>query len=62
MNKKPGFRTSEFWLTSAATLVGILIASGAFADTSSVGKGFALVASALAAAGYSYSRALVKGG
>jgi hypothetical protein len=56
-----GYKTSEFWLTTAATLIGILIASGAFADTSAVGKGVALIASALAAAGYSYSRALVKG-
>jgi drug/metabolite transporter (DMT)-like permease len=56
-----GYRTSEFWLASAATVVGMLIASGAIADSSPVGKGIALIASALAAAGYSYSRALVKG-
>jgi hypothetical protein len=56
-----GYKTSEFWLTAAATLVGMLIASGAFADAGAAGKGLALIASALAAAGYSYSRALVKG-
>jgi hypothetical protein len=58
---KPGFKTSEFWLTTLATVVGLLVASGAFVDTSALGKGLALVASALAAAGYSYSRALAKG-
>jgi hypothetical protein len=58
---KPGYKTSEFWLTAAATVVGMLIASGAFADSSAIGKAVALIASALAAAGYSYSRALAKG-
>lgn len=57
---KPGYRTTEFWLTLLATIVGMLTASGAFADAGPVGKGLALVASALAAAGYSYSRAQVK--
>jgi hypothetical protein len=61
MNMSKGYKTSEFWLASVATLVGLLIASGAFADTGAVGKGLALIGSALAAAGYSYSRALVKG-
>ena len=57
---KSGFKTSEFWLTAAATLVGLLIASGAVTDASAIGKAIAFVASALAAAGYSYGRALVK--
>lgn len=58
---KPGYKTTEFWLSTAATIIGILIASGAVADSSAVGKAVALIASALAAAGYSYSRALAKG-
>jgi hypothetical protein len=58
---RPGYKTSEFWLTGAAVLVGMLTASGAFADAGAVGKGLALIASALAAAGYSYGRSLVKG-
>lgn len=57
---KPGYKTTEFWLTLLATIVGMLTASGAFADAGSVAKGLALVGSALAAAGYSYSRAQVK--
>jgi hypothetical protein len=61
MATKPGYKTTEFWLTFAATLVGLLISSGLIAETSAVGKTVALAASALAAAGYSYSRALTKG-
>jgi len=60
MAVKAGYKTSEFWLTTAATLVGLLIASGLVAETSAVGKAVALVASALAAAGYSYGRSLLK--
>jgi hypothetical protein len=57
---KPGYKTSEFWLTTIAILVGTLIASGAFADTTALGRALAFIASALTAAGYSYSRGLVK--
>jgi len=61
MAAKPGFKTSEFWLTAAATIVGLLVASGAFADAGPIGKALALLASALATAGYSYGRSLAKG-
>ncbi|HHM12823.1 MAG TPA: hypothetical protein ENJ16_04665 [Planctomycetaceae bacterium] len=57
---KPGFKSSEFWMAAAASVVGILIASGAFADTSSVGRILGLVAAALASMGYSWSRGKVK--
>ena len=57
---KPGFKSSEFWMAAAASVVGILIASGAFADTSSMGKILGLAAAALASVGYSWSRGKVK--
>lgn len=57
---KPGFKTSEFWLTTAAMIVGSLIASGAIGETTQLGRAIAFIASALAAAGYSWSRGTVK--
>ena len=57
---KPGYKTTEFWLSAAAALVGLLIASGAFEETSTVGKVIALAASSLAALGYSVSRGIAK--
>lgn len=59
---KPGYKTTEFWLTLAAVLVGLLMASGVIGDGSALGKGLAFIASALASAGYSYARGIVKAG
>ena len=60
--KKPGLNTSEFWLTAACTLCGLLYASGAVAveGSDATSKAVALIASVLAAMGYSVSRAKVK--
>lgn len=57
---KPGWKTSEFWLTAAASVVGLALASGAFPDESGVGKVLGVVAMALASAGYSVSRGAAK--
>ncbi len=57
---KPGYATTEFWLTLAAMLIGTLVTSGAFADTSTIGKIIAFAATALASIGYSMSRAITK--
>ncbi len=57
---KPGYKTTEFWLSVAAMVIGALIASGVFGDASMAGKVLAWAASALAALGYSVSRGLVK--
>jgi len=61
--EKPGFKTTEFWLTAACTVCGLLYASGVISvegsDTTS--KAVALIASVLATMGYSVSRAKVKG-
>lgn len=59
---KSGFRTTEFWLSSAATLLGLLLASGVFdGDTESVAaKIVGGAVSILAALGYTASRTKVK--
>lgn len=60
--KKSGWKTTEFWLASVATLVGILYASGVVSPDGASGleKGVAFVAAALASLGYSHSRGKVK--
>ena len=57
---KPGYKTTEFWLSLAAAIVGALLASGAFEDGSAVARLLGVVASALAAIGYAASRGFVK--
>ena len=57
---KKGYKTSEFWLSSAALVIGAFLASGAVADSHWAVKLAGVVMSALAAAGYTYSRTRVK--
>ena len=57
---KPGWKTTEFWLAAIASLVALVIGSGAVVEGSTVGKAIALVAAALASMGYSQARASVK--
>ena len=57
---KPGYKTSEFWLTLAANLVGAVLASGLVGDESGISKGLGVAAMALASLGYSVSRGQAK--
>lgn len=57
---KPGFKTTEFWLKTVAVIGGLVVASGAFPDTSPVAKIVALIVSGLSAMGYSSQRAELK--
>ncbi len=59
---RPGWKTTEFWLAVAAAAVGFTIASGAFLEGGQIMRGMALIASALASAGYSHSRGQAKQG
>ena len=59
---KPGWKTTEFWLSVMALLVGALIASGAFADGGTLAQVLAFAASALTALGYTVARGLAKKG
>jgi len=60
---KPGYKTTEFWLSVLATLLGFLLASGAM-DTvpqdSWIAKLIGGAVAVLATLGYSASRAKVK--
>ncbi len=60
--KKPGFKTSEFWCSTAVAICGILYASGIISPegVSGVEKAVAFIAAALASFGYSQSRGMVK--
>jgi hypothetical protein len=57
---KPGYKTSEFWLSVAASLVGFLYASGIISNGSAYDKVLAVAAMALTALGYSVSRGIAK--
>lgn len=59
---KPGIKTTEFWLSAAAQLVGILYASGVIAPegTTPLEKVIAIGVTVLATLGYSVSRGLAK--
>ena len=61
-NRKPGYKSTEFWLTTLCTVCGLLYASGVVTPdgTSGIEKSVAFIASALAALGYSASRGNVK--
>lgn len=57
---KPGWRTSEFWITVVANLINLAVQSGLFPDEGTIGKGLAFVSAALATLGYSAARSAVK--
>lgn len=57
---KPGFKTSEFWLTTAATVVGLLMASDVIPSDGIWPKLVGLAAGVLGALGYSVVRANIK--
>ncbi len=57
---KPGYKTTEFWLTLAATVVGALMASGVIVEGTTWGKVVGVAAMILSALGYQVSRTIVK--
>lgn len=56
---RAGYRTTEFWLSSIAAVVGLVMASG-IQDSSPVMKVAGLATLVLSALGYSVSRGLAK--
>ena len=63
ISTKPGYETTEFWLSLLATLLGFLLASGAMdavPEESWIAKLIGGVVAVLATLGYSASRAKVK--
>ena len=59
-NVKPGYKTTEFWLTLAATAVGALLASGIIEAGSVWDKAVGVVVSVLGALGYTVARGMAK--
>ena len=59
---KSGYQTTEFWLSAAATLVGLAIASGIVPTTGTWPQVVGLVTGVLGAMGYTVSRTTVKNG
>ena len=57
---KTGIKTSEFWFSAAAAIVGLLYASGVIAPDSGGDKILGLCATVLAAMGYTISRGIAK--
>ena len=57
---KPGWKTTEFWLSSAVISCGILMSSGAIAPGSLVAQIIGGVMSVLAALGYQAGRTSAK--
>ena len=60
LSVKPGWKTSEFWLTCGAWLVAAFLDSGLLADSHPAVKVAAIAAATLAQLGYVASRAKVK--
>jgi hypothetical protein len=57
---KPGYKTSEFWLTLVAVLLGTFLASGAFETGHWALKAAGMISTVLATLGYSASRGKAK--
>jgi len=57
---KPGYKTTEFWLAAVASLGGLVMASGAVGEESTIGKVVGLILTGLATMGYTASRSAVK--
>lgn len=57
---KPGFKTTEFWFTTAASILGLLFASGVLGNGTLWEQIAGIAATVLSGLGYTVSRTLVK--
>ena len=57
---KPGYKTTEFWISLAAVIIGSVVASGIVPADSVWERIIGLVGSALAALGYTGARLSIK--
>jgi len=60
MDHRPGVKTTEFYLSALAAVLGALQVAGVFGDESMAGKIIGAVVLALAALGYTAARAKIK--
>ena len=61
-NVTPGWKTTEFWMTSLSMIVGLLLASGIVPTEGVLMKAIAIVQMILASLGYSVARGVTKSG
>jgi len=59
---KPGYKTTEFWLTLLANTIGALLTSGLIADGSTLARVLGVIMMVLSTLGYNVSRGMAKGG
>lgn len=59
-NPKPGYKTTEFWLTLIANLIGVTLASGLVLPETQLGQGLGLATVVLSNLGYTVNRSVVK--
>jgi hypothetical protein len=57
---KPGWQTTEFWLTVASLVVGFLSTQQVFPEDSIFARGLTVAATILTALGYTVARSVVK--
>lgn len=57
---KPGWRTSEFWLSTSAQIIGMLLASGVVPSDGQMIKILGLASAVLSTLGYTVARAMTK--
>lgn len=57
---KPGYKTTEFWLTLIATVVSALVATGLIGPDTQAAKIAAVITMVLASLGYTAARASIK--
>ncbi len=57
---KQGYKTTEFWLTLAAGVLGTLFATGVIPADGAFGQIAGIVATILSALGYTVSRTMLK--
>ena len=57
---KSGYKTTEFWMSAAAAIVGLLMTAGVFDEAGTTMKALGLAAAGLASAGYAVSRGIAK--
>jgi len=58
--KKPGYKSTEFYMSMAAVVIGAVASSGVLEDDSALTKVVGLVMAALVALGYTGSRLTLK--
>lgn len=60
MDTKPGWKTSEFWLSLAAVVVAAVLGSGLLPEGSPWAVGLGIAAAVLASLGYTAARTALK--